>query len=536
MRTLVLLATTLLSLGAQTPPVAERPLRAHLAFLADDLLEGRGTGSRGGQLTVAYLEAQLRALGLQPLPGGGYRHPVALTGLRVRPEATHLAFRPTQGEALKPELGPELGIDAVVGTGRAQADQTLEAPLVFGGYGIQAPEEGWDDVKGADLKGKVLLLLVNDPPAPPEAPDRFGGAAMTYYGRWVYKFEQAARLGAAGVLLVHTDASATYGWGVVRNSFSGERFQAAERMGSPLEGWVSEAFARRLCAAAGQDLDALRQAAARADFRPVDLGLTVKGTLKAQVRSVQEANVAGVLPGTDPALKQEAVIFSAHWDHLGMDEARVAAGKDGIYNGAVDNASGCAGLLAMAEAAAAAPPKRSLVFLFVCGEEQGLLGSAAWAARPGWPLDRTALVLNLDSLNPVGPTRDLSLQGLPRTDLGPLAQATFQRLGLKLAPEGPDLGGGYFRSDHFSFVRVGVPALSVGGGSDFLMGAEQARPLRQAFGRRYHQVDEAYDPAMDLRGMVQQAGAALALGYAAANTPERPRLTAPASPGWALRP
>lgn len=524
-RTLAVLLA-LAPLAAQVPAVPEAPLRAHLAFLADDLLEGRGTGSRGGQLTVAYLESQLRALGLQPLPSGGYRQTVPLDGIRPIQAQSALALA---GKG--PELPLALGTDAILTTGQTRAEVALEASLVFGGYGITAPDEGWDDFKGMDVRGKVLVLLVNDPPPTKEEPTRFQGPAMTFYGRWVYKYEEAARRGAAGVLLVHTDASATYGWGVVRNSFSGERFQLASRKGNPLEGWITEAFARRLMAAAGQDLDNLRERAGRRDFRPVDLGLRLRGTLRAQVRRVAEHNVAGVLPGTDPARRAEAVLYSAHWDHLGKDEALQAAGKDGIYNGAVDNASGCAALLALAEAAAKAPAARSQVFLFVCGEEQGLLGSTAWAQAPLWPLDRTVAVLNLDSLNPVGTTRDLSLQGLERTTLRPLAESALKGLGLTIAPARPDLGGGYFRSDHFSFVLAGVPAVSVGGGSDFVMGAEAAQPKRQAFGRRYHQVDEAYDPGMDLSGMVQQAQATLALGYALAATSERPRLQSRPSTG-----
>ena len=337
-------------------------------------------------------------------------------------------------------------------------------------------------------------MLVNDPPPTDAEPERFGGPAMASAGRWAYKYEQVAR------------------------------------RGNPLEGWVTEACARRLLQTAGQDLDALRALAGHRNFQPVALDLRVIGTLRSAVRRVEEANLAGVLSGADPVLRDEAVLDSAHWDHLGMDAALVDAGQDGTYNRAMDNASGCAGLLAMAAVSAARPPKRSQVFLFVCGEEQGLLGSAAWAAAAPWPLSRTVARRNLDSLNAVGPTRDTRFQGLEHTSLGPLAVRAAAQLGLRFAPPSVDVGGGYFRSNQFRFVQAGLPALSMGSSRDYLVGAEAGRAKRVLLGRRYHQVDEAFDVQLDLAAMTQQVQVALELGYLLAESPERPTGVRPPLP------
>ncbi len=499
--------------AAQAPPVAEAPLRAHLAFLADDLLEGRGTGQRGGDLTVRYLETQLAAQGLEPLNGGSYLQKVPLHGILALKDGSALRI---EGGTAPLEPVPE--VDAVLGSGVPAPECRLDAPVVFAGYAIDAPGEGWDDFKGADLKGKVLVVLVNDPPPTPEEPGRFAGKAMTYYGRWIYKYEQALRVGAAGVLLVHTDASATYPWSVVRNSWSGERFQHAGRAGCGLQGWISEAFARRLCEAAGKDLDALRKLAETRAFRPVDLGLRLKGVLRSRVRQLDQFNVAGRVPGSDPARTGEAVVYSAHWDHFGRD----AVHPERIYNGAVDNASGCAALLAMAQAAAAKPAPRSQIFLFVCGEEQGLLGSEAYAASPLWPLARTVAGLNLDAPNWVGATRDISLAGAERTTLREAGAAVAAAMGLEVGEDPPDTGGGYFRSDHFSLAKAGVPAFSVGGGRIWRTDPKGSQAKADAFHGRYHQTTDRYDPHWDFSGMVQQAQFTLNLGYRIAAAEGRP--------------
>ena len=501
-------------LAAQAPPVQEGPLRAHLAFLADDLLEGRGTGQRGGDLAVRYLETQMAVLGLKPIQDGGYRQKVPLNGIRTLKERTELRI-----EGGKEALALQLETDAILGSGQPKAEIAFDAPLVFAGYGTEAPEERWDDFKGLDVKGKVLVMLVNDPQPTAEEPDRFGGKTMTYYGRWTYKYEQAQRHGAAGVLLIHTDASASYGWSVVRNSWTGERFHQAGSAGNPIQGWITEAFARRLFQAAGKDLDALREQAELRTFHLVDLGVRLRGTLRSAVRSLDQYNVAGLLPGTDPKLKDEAVVYSAHWDHFGRD----AVHPERIYNGAVDNASGCAGLLAMAQAAVGRPAPRSQIFLFVCGEEQGLLGSEAWAQAPLWPLDRTVADLNLDSMNWVGATKDVSLFGAERSTLLETGAQVAEAMGLKVAPRRPDTGGGYFRSDHFAFAKVGVPAFSVGSGRDWQKAPEASKKKAASFGPKYHQPADRYDPAWDFSGMVQQAQYTLNLGYAVAAAPQRPQ-------------
>ena len=531
---LPILATT--SLLAQAthpvPPVQEAPLRAHLAFLADDLLEGRGTGQRGAELTVRYLETQLQTLGLKPAKGVSYRQPVALLGVRTLVGRSTLSFM-GGGACATPKFGTEI----VYASGVAKAEQMFDAPVVFVGFGIDAPEYRWDDYKGLDLRGKVLLMMVNEPAPTAEEPGLFDGPNLSAYGRWTSKFEMAAKHGAAGVLLIHTTPSATYGWTVVRPSWDSERFSLAKGPeGTPLQGWVTEDTARALAKQGGQDLDALRAKAQSRAFRPIPLNLTLKGTLQSTVRTVEQFNVAGVVPGTDPALKEELVIYSAHWDHLGKGgdlavdahpQAEPGPGTDTIYNGAIDNASGCAALLAMAQAARHAPAKRSQMFLFVCAEEQGLLGSKAYAADPLWPLARTAADLNLDSLNFVAPTRDIGLPFRERSTLGELGESVAKASGLSVAPGRPDTGGGYFRSDHYSFVQAGVPALSVGGGRDYL-GTDPAalKAKAAAYGKRYHQVTDEYDPTWDLRGMVQQAQFTFDFGQAVANAAAKPTFKA----------
>jgi Zn-dependent M28 family amino/carboxypeptidase len=331
------------------------------------------------------------------------------------------------------------------------------------------------------------------------------------------------------VLLIHTPLSAAYGWPVVRNGWDAERFSLANGPEeTPLQGWVTEALGRALAKQGGQDLEALRALAQGRDFRPVPLDLTLRGTLRSAVRTIEQFNVAGVVPGNDPALREEVVVYTAHWDHLGIGKAPAedthpGHGTDTIYNGAVDNASGCAALLAMAQASMLAPARRSQLFLFVCAEEQGLLGSNAYVADPLWPLARTAANLNLDSLNFVAPTRDMGLPFGDRSTLGELGTAVAKASGLSITALRPDTGGGYFRSDHYSFVEAGVPALSVGGGQDYLGDDVPAlRAKAAAYGQRYHQVTDEYDPTWDLRGMVQQAQFTLDLGRAIANATSRP--------------
>ena len=502
-------------IGKAAPAIVkEAPLRGHLAFLSSDLMEGRGTGQRGGDLTVAYLEAAAMAAGLQPGNGASFRQAVKIAGVKAAPDSSTLAI-----EAGGTVQQLAFGKDWVWGPGDAKANRVLDAGMVFVGYGISAPEEGWDDYQGADVKGKVVVMMVNDPAPTAAEPARFNGKGLTYYGRWTYKFEQAARQGAAGVLLIHTDASASYGWSVVQNSWLSERFQLAQgTLGAGLEGWLTEATARALFQAGGQNLDALRAAAEVKGFKAVALGAKVRGEMKSAVRNIEQFNVAGVVPGTDPKLKDEVVIYTAHWDHLGKQ----GEGADTIYNGAVDNASGTAGLLAMAQEAVKAPAKRSQMFLWVAAEEQGLLGSAAYGSSPLWPAAKTAANLNLDSLNFVGAARDIGTAGSERTELGAMAAATAKAMGLVISPAQPDLAGGFFRSDHFSFAKAGIPAFSISGGRDYVTDVEAGKAKMASYRARYHQVGDEYDPSWDLAGMLQQAQFTLNLGRMVADAPKMP--------------
>ncbi|HEU4844915.1 MAG TPA: M28 family peptidase [Burkholderiaceae bacterium] len=515
---LVLASAVVHAQQQQQPVVSEAPLRAHLSFLADDLLEGRGTGQRGGELAVRYLETQAAVIGLKPLAGAGYRQPVRIEGSKLQ-DGSVLRFD-TGLQVITPAIGSEI----VYGTASGKSEVQFDAPLVFVGYGVRAEEEHWDDYKGADLKGKVLVMMVNDPQPTAEEPDRFAGKAYTYYGRWLYKYEEAVRQGAAGVLLIHTTASASYPWSVPANGFSHERFHLAGA-GNPVEGWLQEDMARALFAAAGQDLDALRARAETRAFAPVDLNIKVHADVRSTIRQVEQFNVAGVVPGTDPRLKAEAVLYSAHWDHLGMDEGvRRDEPTDHIWNGAIDNASGSAALLAMAAEAVKHPARRSQIFLWPAAEEQGLLGSAAYVQQPLWPLAGTLADLNLDSMNFVGPTRDIGVAGAERSSLIDTAGQVARKMGLKLAPSVPDLSGAYFRADHFNFAKAGVPAFNVGsavfsGDGHFAFVRDQERSSAQmvAFKKDYHQVSDEYHAEWDLSGMVQQAQFTLNLGYALAN-------------------
>ena len=509
--------------GAPLPVVTEAPLRAHLAFLADDLLEGRGTGQRGGSLAVRYLETQAQAIGLMPAAGGAagsYRQAIEMVGQSTLPTSS-VVFS-VRGK----DIAPLPGTDVVFGNGDGRAQVRFDAPIVFVGYGIHADDERWNDFAGVDVKGKLIVAMVNDPRPTAAEPNRFGGKSLTYPGRWTYKFEEAVRQGAAGILLIHTAASASYPWSVPQNSFAHEQFHIAGP-GNALQGWISEDMARRLFAGAGQNLDALREQAEVRGFKPVALDATVKASVDSRVRQIQEFNVAGIVPGTDPTLRDEAVVYSAHWDHLGIDPGN---GKsDHIWNGAVDNASGAAALLAMAQAAVAHPARRTQLFLWPCAEEQGLLGSLGYVRAPLWPLDKTLADLNLDSLNFVGTTRVIGVAGSERSSLYATSGQVAKAMGLRLAPAVPDLGGAYFRADHFNFAKAGIPAFNVGsavfsgdGYFEFDHDPAGAKATMLAFTHDYHQVSDEYKPGWDLSGMVQQAQFTLNLGYAVANGSVKP--------------
>ncbi len=502
------------------PLVAEESLRANLSLLASDLFEGRGTGQRGADLTVAYLETQAKVLGLQPAgPGGSYRQAVRLLGTKTLHAQSPMRIEGVSKGEPMPAL--KFGSDWVYGSGNGQALNRIADDLVFAGYGISAPEERWDDFKGQDLRGKILIVLANDPYPTEAEPGRFAGKAMTIYGRRGYKYEEALRRGAKGVLVLHTEASTLSSWSVVSQGALSEQFQLdGSQPGLPLQGWISQPAAQQLFQAAGLNLDELRAQAESREFRPVALGLRLQGELHAEVRRLEQFNIAGLVPGSDPKLKDELVIYTAHWDHLG--KLTQADGSTQIFNGAVDNASGTAALLAMAQAAVRQPTRRSQMLLWVAAEEQGLLGSAWYTQQPLWPLARTAANLNLDTLNFVGRTRDIGAHGAERSDLSAVAAQVAAQMGLEIAPPRVDVGGYYFRSDHFSFAKAGVPAFSVSSGSQYLGDAAAQTAKRSAYGQRYHQSSDIYDPNWDLSGMREQAQYTLALGRSIANAQAMP--------------
>lgn len=471
---------------------------------------------------MRYLETQAALIGLKPANAGSYRQAVRLFGIKTLPSST-VSF-----EVNEKAISPVFGTDIVYGTSVADAAVRFDAPIVFVGYGISAAEEHWDDYKGIDVKGKLLVMMVNDPQPTTAEPNRFGGKALTYYGRWTYKFEEASRRGAVGVLLIHTTASASYPWSVPALGYTHEQFYLAGP-GNKFEGWLHDDAARALFAAAGKDLDVLRAGAEARDFKPVELGAVVHVVMASKIREIEQYNVAGIVPGTDPKLAQQAVVYSAHWDHFGSDTNVQDSKTVDIWNGAVDNASGSAALLAMAEVAAAHPARRTQIFLWPCAEEQGLLGSLAYVRNPLWPLAKTAADLNLDSMNFVGRTRDIGVAGSERSTLYETAMDVANKMGLQVAPAIPDLSGSYFRADHFNFAKVGVPAFNVGsavftgdGHFDFVKDPVASQAKLVGFKKDYHQVTDKYHAEWDLSGMLQQAQFTLNLGYALANAAELP--------------
>jgi Zn-dependent M28 family amino/carboxypeptidase len=529
----------LLSLAAYAAPAASGPpddlgaalrgidperIRADLRFLADDLLEGRGTGQRGGRLAALYLETRFRQLGLAPgASETAYLQDVPLVGVGPG-EDSRLEFR-----AKDQTLRPERLVD-FVGSSETQQEVTeIEAPLVFAGYGIVAPEQRWDDFKGVDLKGKVLVLLVNDPPS--EDPSFFGGKALTYYGRWTYKFESAARAGARGAILIHTDASAGYGWKVVRNSWGRERPYMAHRPGGPaslgLASWVSESFGRRLLQAADQDFDALRDAAARRDFRPVPLGVTLSARLTSHVRPIATWNVIGRIPGSDPRLAREAVVFTAHYDHLGVGTPEEG---DDIYNGAADNASGVATLLETARAFTLLPraPKRTLLFIACAAEEGGLRGSEYYAAHPVVPSHQTAANINMDGLPVWGEPRDFTFLGADRSSLQKVVEEAAAALRFRIVPDPHPEQGSFYRSDQFSLAKAGIPAFSIDPGNDYIGKPDGYgdRIWEEYEARQYHRPKDEYDAAFDLQGTAAVARIALYTGYRIAEAKGMPQWNA----------
>jgi Zn-dependent M28 family amino/carboxypeptidase len=516
-------------LAAQQPRgggITAAEIDGHLRFLSSDALEGRAPATRGGRLAAEYIASQLRSFGLRPGLDTSYFQTVPIDVVTADKASVKLTASEKATASLR---FPE---DVVVWAGSAVHNSAAKGELVFVGYGANAPEYSWDDYKDTDVKGKVLLVLVNDPPAPANEPQLFGGRAMTYYGRWTYKFEEAERRGAAGMLIVHTTDAAGYGWQTVVGSWAAGNRMLPRPADQPpplgARGWITDSAATALLHHAGLDLADLRARATRRDFRPVATGITMDIAFRNSVDHLRSENVVGVVRGSDPDLRDEHVTFSAHWDHFGIGPA---VNGDSIYNGTEDNASGTADLLAIARAAAAgAAPRRSLVFVFVTGEESGLLGSKFYAEHPTVPAQKIVANLNVDGGNLLGRTRDLRVLGETKSSLGPALRRFVRPRAMTLTPDEHPERGYFYRSDHFSFAKAGIPSVSIGAGSDYIgkpkgWGLEQEEDYTN---KRYHQPSDEYRPDFDLSGAVQLSEIVLGFGRLIANTTAVPTWNADA--------
>src|SRR6202522_944135 len=490
-------------------------IRWHVRYLSHDLLEGRGTGQRGGDIAAEYIATQFAEFGLKPAgENDSYLQKVPLVGITTLPE-TQFTLIPKDGPAMN--LKPLDEYVAYDQTQQAQSD--VDAEIIYVGYGIEAPEYNWDDYKGVDVRGKVLLMLVNEPPS--DDPNFFKGKALTYYGRWTYKYEEAARKGAVGVILIHREDIASYPWEVVRNSNSGEKsYLKLEGPALKVSSWVQLDVAKKLAAAAGMDLDKMMADARTREFRPVSLGAKLKAHIVSNVRHFESNNVVAMLPGSNRNLKDEAVVYTAHYDHLGI---RPDMPGDNIYNGAADNATGCGILLELARAFSVAKdrPGRSILFAAVTAEEQGLLGSEYLGKHPPIPAGKIALDLNYDDLPPIGSPEEVEVSGAERTTFYPWVQATAKEFRLTIRPDARPEAGHFYRSDHFSLARVGIPSFSVNEGMKFkghdeAWGVEQDKEYTE---KRYHQPSDEYRPEMDFTADSAMARFGFALGWEAASFP-----------------
>lgn len=509
-------------------PQAARSIRAdqmaaHVAFLADDALEGRAPGRRGARIAARYIVSQLSRAGVEPV-SGSYYQPVPLLGWDPDPRRMRVQYE--GGDSSGALAIPD---DAIIWLDSGADSALVRGDVVFAGYGVRAPEYGWDDYKGTDVRNRVVVVLSGDPPAPPSEPLIFEGGAMTYYGRYTYKIEEARRQGAAALIIVHTDDGAGYPWPVVQKSWAGEQLalppdSAAAVSLLQLQGWVTLDAARQVFASIDLDIDELYVRAARRDFQPVSTGITLQLRAAGRTRRFESNNVAGIVRGRHPARRADAVLFTAHYDHLGIGPA---VDGDSIYNGAYDNASGVALLLEIAEAFARHTPRtdRSVIFLFTTAEEAGMLGASWYVRRPLLPLQRTVAALNIDGANLWGETDDVSAVGLERSTLGAVFEQQAVVMGLRVEGERAPDKGFFFRSDHFPFARARVPALYLDHGITY-----RERPpdwgmntLSRYEAERYHQPGDEYDPAFNLSGAVQQGRHAFLIGLDIANSDQTPR-------------
>ena len=509
--------------------ISENALRAHIKFLSDDRLEGRGTGARGGELAALYVAEQFEAMGLKGAGAkGSFWQPASLVGVKADPKTELRISGAKGGEAYR------FAEDFVAFTGAQTEHVAIKTDLVFVGYGIDAPEQKWNDYKGPaeDYRGKVLVMLVNDPPATKDEPDLFGGRRLTYYGRWTYKYEEAARRGAAGALLLHTSESAGYPWSVVRTSNGSWRFDIARDPNDKtpflkMRSWMTDEAAHRMMQLAGLNLDELRKQAASRDFKPVNLNLTASIDLNSELKRVEAPNVAAMIPGRDPKLRDQCVVFSAHWDHFGIG----APDKNGdtIYNGALDNATGVASMLEIARVLSTLPaaerPRRSILFLITTAEEQGLLGSEWYSRHPLVPIAKTAANINLDSMNILGPTNDFVALGAERSSLNAVVWAIARERGNRISPDPRPEQGSFYRSDHFPFAKVGVPSISFKEGDDYIgrpkgWGEKKFREYNEA---HYHQPSDEFHDDWNFQGMIQEADFAMTIGRRVADMEAMPK-------------
>jgi Zn-dependent M28 family amino/carboxypeptidase len=514
-----------IALGAGVPPTPQVGLPAHAAaamrsidakriathvqFLANDLLEGRGTGTRGGDIAANYIAAQFALSGLKPAgDNGSYLQKVEFVGVKTLP-ATSASWQPEHGSAVNLKFAE----DYVAGN-QIQTDSVdVDAPIVFVGYGIEAPEYQWDDFKGVDVRGKVVLVIVNEPPS--KDPKLFNGEALTYYGRWTYKFEQAARKGAVGALIIHRTDLASYGWDVVRNSWSAEQVYLGNDTDPKLKAaaWIQLGVARQLFEASNLKLDEMMTSAGTRQFQAKELPVRFKAHIVSKVRKFQAYNVLGLLPGAGGA---QAVVYSAHYDHLGIDESMSG---DNIYNGAVDNGTGCGILLELAHAFAgsAVRPPSPVLFAAVTAEEKGLLGSNYLGKHLPIPAAKIALGLNFDAILPIGMPQSVTVTGAERTSFFPTVEKTAAAFGFEIQRDAEPGAGHYYRSDHFSLARAGVPAFSVNAGVKFAGHTpEWGKAQHEDYNaNRYHRPGDEFVPSMDFTSNAALAKFGFALGWQA---------------------
>ncbi|MFA5908622.1 MAG: M20/M25/M40 family metallo-hydrolase [Vicinamibacterales bacterium] len=532
MRSLTFAALLVLAAGCTQPAPPPPPptpaeneitvdsLTAHIKTLASDEFGGRAPATPGGAKATEYLATQMAALGLEPGAADG-------TFFQQVPIVESVVER--NFVLSVPGNTYRYYTDVVAFSGVEKPRVQVQGEVVFVGYGINAPELNWNDYAGVNVKNKWVMIMVNDPPAPADEPTLFGGPALTYYGRWTYKFEEAARQGAAGALLIHTDESATYPWQVVQSSWSGTQYSLPPQPGAPalgIKGWITNAAAKDLARRGGRDLDAMRVTASKRGFKAMTLNTKAAATLMQRSSRKTAPNVIGVLKGTNPA---QSVVYTAHWDHFGTRAPLPADAPDAdrIYNGAYDNASGCAGLLEIAKAftKTSQKPARSIYFVFVTAEESGLLGSGYFAANPPMPMGTVAANINVDGVNYLGPARDMIQLGSDRSTLGPMVEAILKERGRALGGDSHPERGYFFRSDHFPFAKAGVPALSLSEPREFTgpNGAALLKKQEEYNGKDYHQPSDQYDPSWDFSGGVEDLRALAQLGWRVAAQAEMPK-------------